>query len=144
MRVHCSRFLSFPAAARRGRWPIRTLPCGGRDVQNGGCFLNGKAAKKSHSMMRLCWASSAASLVNASSKATRSISGFRSMAILLSSVRRGAPPPRLAARRVSRVIHQDVAHHLPNKTKKMRAVLPWGVFLLHQPEVCLVNERGAM
>src|ERR1041384_4863340 len=47
------------------------------------------------------------------------------------------PPP-------ARVINQDVPHHLCRRGKKVIVILPVGFFLLREPEVRFIYERGCL
>ena len=95
------------------------------------------------SIIWLCWESSLASLLRASSSANRS-TAFSCRrpgeAMLSSRVNRVAPDPRLEARRLPLVIHQDPAHQLSGDADKMGAIFDLQRLVLGKSQIYFVRR----
>jgi hypothetical protein len=53
-------------------------------------------------------------------------------------------PATLGRCSIARVVQQDAAHHGCGQPDKLGAVPPVHAPLVHQPQVCLVDERGRL
>ena len=42
------------------------------------------------------------------------------------------------------MIYQNTPHHFGGDAKELRTVLPVNVFLINEPKVCLIDQRGRL
>ena len=99
--------------------------------------------KNRNSTICACCGSNWASRTRASSRASRSASGWKPGMSLSLSVTRFHPPPRLAAPRC-RAIQENAPHGLGRHGEEMRLPLPIHALLIDQLEVGLVHQRGGL